>query len=221
MGCCELERQTDKGEQFIQDTVKQFKISCMDLKNLKETLSDLSTIREKIDKNVLIVNLDKLRNNNNLYESRLFETILNHLKDTFTVNELLFYLLPFTKNKNENPFSDLYELFISIKKDEKFTAEVLEKLISDYLRFFTSRINYCFSSSLLETEPEEIKVKVNNLNERVYNKNNFRVIINSIIGLHDDKEEITFEIFTSMLSDYKIYDFINIRSIFISNFEEI
>lgn len=219
MGCCELEKQTDKGELFIQETVKQFKISCMDLSNVKDILSDLSTIREKVDKNILIANLDRLRNNN-LYESRLFETILNQIKDTFTVNELLFYLLPFTKIKSENPYSDLYELFINLINDEEFTVEVFEKILSDYLRFFTFRINMCFAS-VIKGETEEIKNKVSNLNEKIYNKNNFRTIINNIIGTYEDKEVVTLEIFTTMLSDYKIFDFISIRNIFISSFEEI
>ena len=228
MGCCEGVRAKSIAEQFIQNIILQMKLSTMSLYDVKEYLTSKSTMKESISKKLLNSDTIAIKNDNH-YENKIFELIFSLFNETFEISHLLFFLFAFVNENNiekideiENTKS-LYELFKSYNNNNYhvLTYGYLEKLLVDYICFYTIKLNFCIETNVLYEEDIELKREIKNLNQKYYTYNNIHFIVKKIIGDSNENEVVTSIGFDNKIQEYKLHSFIELRNLFVGYFGDV
>ena len=222
MGCCESQRESNIAEVFILNISSSLKISSMSLNEIKDILTNLSIMRDSFSKKAIINRISDLRDSNH-YEKCIFELILNHVQETFHLNELLFYLFAFLNHRTsgKKPILELFNLFKAINNKSEMSFGSLEKILTDYLCFYTVKLNFCIETNVLKEESENLKNELKLLNQKYYNYNNIRHIVSLIIGDNNEKDNVSLPILEKILNDFEIFDIRGLRDVFTSYFGDV
>jgi hypothetical protein len=217
MGCCE-NKYSNSGEDFIKDITIFMKLNSMTYNEVTAKLNRLSTMKYSISKKAFYSKINEFVNNNNHYEEKILELANAHLNDTFTINQLLFYIFAFLNHTSEeNAIKQLYKIFIEANRTSDLSYASLEKILTDYLTFYTNKINFCIETNLND-EHLCSKEDIARLNSEIYTYDNIRILVGKILKSESEKGEehvISQKVFTDMITNFKIYSIDNLRDLFL------
>lgn len=202
------------------DIILQMKISSLNWNEVNDKLMAMSTMKDSISKKTFMNNIKDLSNSRH-YEIKIFENILGHLPETFSLQDISFYIIAFMNLSNMDTYSLLFQLLSNHAKSASFTYSALEKSLFDYLSFYTIKLNFSVESNLKPEHKSLLYEDVAKLNVNVYTYDHIRHVVKQIIRDSKEKDVVTLESFRQLLIDFKIYDFGQIREIFTTYFEAI
>ena len=195
MGCCEISKKIYPSEEFIKEIILKMKLKTMSYEEVTDKLSKISIMKDKILKKNFITKLSDYQGNN-YYEKEILEKIHDRLQETFLINELLFYIIAFisTNNYEENGSvlknERLYYIFLTMSKEEELTGNVLEKLLIDYLSYYTYNINNLFINKI-RAEHEHFKPEMEELNNTIFASDNINSFVSNMLYEYINDEEET------------------------------
>lgn len=202
------------------DVILQMKISSLNWNEVNDRLKNMSTMKDLISKKSFMSNIKDLSHSRH-YETKIFDNILGQLPETFSFQDISFYLIAFINLSNTDTYAILFQLLSSHSKSTSFTYSVLEKCLFDYLSFYTIKLNLCIEGNLKAEHKALLYDDVVKLNVNVYTYDHIRHVVKQILKDSKEKDVVTLESFRQLLLDFKIYDFSQIREIFTHIFEAI
>lgn len=218
MGCCQGHLSTSEAEEFVMDGINQMKISSLRYEEILTKLEGMTPIKDTLTKKECMLGIKEISNAGH-YEIRIFNDILKNFSEKFTISDLMFYLIAFLNFRSiEDSNETLYNQLCIINKQRRdgMTSASLQKLLIDYLSFYTIRLNNIFLSKLSKEhksfESELLKL------ETIYNNENINAIVASIIGERPDDETINLISFKMLNFKFNLCSIYEIRQFFTIEF---
>lgn len=218
MGCCFSDDNQINDKELIIEIIDNLLIKNMNESVFLNLMYELSTMNDKCQKEKIINRINILRRDD-YYEIIIWDLILSQLKNNFSIKDLQFYITPFLKYDDDiHAIKSLYNIFLFKNNKNCISFLELEKILMDYLWFFTNKISSSICENNINTlskkENTDLQLKLYQMNTIIFTSSNTKEKIHKIIYPFISEKEINFETFKKIFFDYRIWEYKHIINLF-------